>query len=303
VTVYAPRANGDARPIRTIEGAHTGFGSLFGVRVGKTGDLYALSCDGAIAVHAPGADGDARPIRTLAGRGVQPTNGVTSYDLALGPDDSVFVASTTGWGGGRGYLEVFGPDLGRRGERPRVSARWSGGVSLAVDARGVAYVGTWSAVHAYAPGAAETAPSFASLSDSSTALFIVGGIAMSARDGTLYTANRDDAVRVYAPIVEGAPVDRSPLRELTGAQTALQHPGRITLDATGALYVVNEWAPGGGTITVYAPGASGDAAPVRTIAGPRTALAHPHAIAVDARGFLYVANTPDDQSCFATSVY
>ena len=303
VTVYAPRADGDVRPIRTIAGPHTGFGSLFGLRVGKTGEIYALSCDGAIAVFAPDANGDARPVRTLPGRGVQPANGITSYDLALGPRDSVFVASMTGWGGGRGYLEVYGPELGRAGERPRVSAHWSGDASLAVDARSAAYVGTFSAVFGYAAGAPEVAPPFATLAGPSTELFLVGGVALSTRDGALYTTNGDDAVRIYAPIVAGAPADRPPIRGLIGPHTGLQHPGRIAVDATGMLYVVNEWAPDGGSITVYAPDARGDATPLRAIGGPRTGLAHPHALAVDARGFLYVANTPDDQSCFATSVY
>ncbi|MBV8068212.1 MAG: NHL repeat-containing protein [Candidatus Eremiobacteraeota bacterium] len=44
------------------------------------------------------------------------------------------------------------------------------------------------------------------------------------------------------------------------------------------------------SVTVYATGAIGDAAPIRTILGPRTGLRFPSAIAVDARGKQYVAN-------------
>jgi DNA-binding beta-propeller fold protein YncE len=43
-------------------------------------------------------------------------------------------------------------------------------------------------------------------------------------------------------------------------------------------------------ITVYAPGARGDAAPVRAIEGDRTQLAGPQGLVVDACGRLYVAN-------------
>jgi hypothetical protein len=216
----------------------------------------------------------------------------------------VFVASTTGWGGGRGYLDVYGPTLGRAGERPRVSAHWPSAVSLAVDARDIAYVGTsFGAVHGYAAGAPEFAPPFASLDGPSTELFLVMDVALDPRDGALYTSNGDDAVRVYAPIVEGARADRPPIRVLSGPRTRLEGPRSIALDSDGTLYVLNAWAPEGGNITVYAPGASGDAAPLRIIGGARTGLAQPRALAIDARGFLYVANAPNDEECYGTAVY
>ncbi len=44
------------------------------------------------------------------------------------------------------------------------------------------------------------------------------------------------------------------------------------------------------SVTVYAKGATGDVAPVRTILGPRTGLVFPSAVAVDAHGNRYVAN-------------
>lgn len=47
-------------------------------------------------------------------------------------------------------------------------------------------------------------------------------------------------------------------------------------------------------VTVYAKGAMGDAARVRTIVGPRTGLRFPSAVAVDARGNRYVANRAAD---------
>jgi DNA-binding beta-propeller fold protein YncE len=49
------------------------------------------------------------------------------------------------------------------------------------------------------------------------------------------------------------------------------------------------------TITVYARTASGDAAPLRVIEGPRTLLNWPTGLAVDSdRGELYVTNDTDD---------
>ena len=57
-----------------------------------------------------------------------------------------------------------------------------------------------------------------------------------------------------------------------GASTGLNGPTGIALDAAGNLYVANTL---GNSITVYAPGASGDAAPVATISGGHTGLNGP----------------------------
>jgi sugar lactone lactonase YvrE len=53
------------------------------------------------------------------------------------------------------------------------------------------------------------------------------------------------------------------------------------------------------SLTVYAKGATGDVAPVRSIAGPRTGLMFPSAIAVDGSGDRYVA----DRTANSVSVY
>src|SRR3989442_8446833 len=54
-----------------------------------------------------------------------------------------------------------------------------------------------------------------------------------------------------------------------------------------ALYVVNS---GANSVAAYAPGASGDAAPIDTIAGSNTGLNAGGALALDSAGNLYVAN-------------
>ncbi len=59
----------------------------------------------------------------------------------------------------------------------------------------------------------------------------------------------------------------------------------MVLDSAGNLYVSNS-----DSITVYAPGATGNAAPIRTISGASTGLSNPLGVAVDSAGHLYVAN-------------
>ena len=59
----------------------------------------------------------------------------------------------------------------------------------------------------------------------------------------------------------------------------------MIIDASGNLYAGNAASS---TITIYAPAADGDAAPIRIIAGPSTGLAIPGSLAIDSAGSLYV---------------
>jgi hypothetical protein len=60
-------------------------------------------------------------------------------------------------------------------------------------------------------------------------------------------------------------------------------PAGIAFDGAGRLYVANS-----NSILIYAAGATGDATPVATIAGPSTGLAGAKTPAFDGTGRLYV---------------
>jgi DNA-binding beta-propeller fold protein YncE len=146
------------------------------------------------------------------------------------------------------------------------------------------------------------------------------------------TVQHDSSIVVYR---KGASGEEPPRRLLQGERTRLADPHGIALDSKrGLLFVTNHgsvhqvrrdaadflnprereersklvnWpldrdfaVPGSGrtlppAITVYAKNASGDAAPVRVIQGPRTGLNWPTGIAVDSeRGDLYVTNDTTD---------
>ena len=146
------------------------------------------------------------------------------------------------------------------------------------------------------------------------------------------SVQHDSAVVVYR---KGASGEDAPLRMLQGNRTRLADPHGIALDTKrGVMFVTNHgsthdssvasadylsakekeeraklvnWpldrdfaVPGSGrtlppTITVYAKNASGDAAPLRVIQGPRTGLNWPTGIAVDPeRGDVYVTNDTTD---------
>ena len=79
---------------------------------------------------------------------------------------------------------------------------------------------------------------------------------------------------------------------IMGSRTGLNNPDAVAVDAAGDIYVTNFGAatPATASITIYAPGATGDATPTATIAGSNTGLSTPQGIAVDAAGTIYVAN-------------
>lgn len=92
--------------------------------------------------------------------------------------------------------------------------------------------------------------------------------------------------------------DVAPVRRISGANTALNHPVRAALDAQANLYVVNRGSPppasSNAGIAVYAPDANGDTAPFRFIGGSGAdgaQLSDPFGIAVDDAGCVYVTGT------------
>lgn len=146
------------------------------------------------------------------------------------------------------------------------------------------------------------------------------------------TVQHDSAIVVYRKNATG---EEPPVRMLQGNRTRLADPHGIALDATrGLLFVTNHGSthdtsadegrtltraereeraklvnfpldrpfaiPGSGrtlppAITVYTKSASGNAAPLRVIEGPKTGLNWPTGIAADAeRGEIYVTNDTAD---------
>lgn len=97
-----------------------------------------------------------------------------------------------------------------------------------------------------------------------------------------YSDNRIDVLEICANGVT------TPMRLIRGGDTGLFGPVGVALDPSGDLFVANDLA---GSITEYAPGASGDAPPIATIAGSNTGILTPRRLA-DFKGRSYVTE-PD----------
>jgi len=104
--------------------------------------------------------------------------------------------------------------------------------------------------------------------------------------GNLYLSRADrDAIETISLSGE--------TRTLEGAHTGLAGPNGMTVDSRGNLYVTNTR---NNSVTVYSLGAHGNARPFRVIAGDKTGLQQPQAIANDRNGTLYIFYGPPERN-------
>jgi 6-phosphogluconolactonase (cycloisomerase 2 family) len=144
-----------------------------------------------------------------------------------------------------------------------------------------------NSVTVYAPGVSGNATPLRIISGADTKLFGTRGVALDST-GNLYVSNEYGNITVYAP---GASDNVAPIRTIHTSGWAYTGEGLdsfgMVLDSAGNLYVSND---NFNSITVYAPDATGNATPLRTIRGPSTGLFYPEGVALDSAGNLYVAN-------------
>jgi hypothetical protein len=131
------------------------------------------------------------------------------------------------------------------------------------------------------------------------------GLAVTAQ-GAIYVANASSSGNGYlSEFAPGAKGNVTPVAYIQGSRTLLHQPVAVAVGATGKIYAANAGVgatsgPGGGaqpaTITIYAPGATGDVAPVDRF----NLSVDPTALAVDKTGAVYVASsTGGDVSVYA----
>lgn len=251
ITEYPIDSTGNVAPAATIAGNLTGLASPFGIVGDSAGSLHVGNIDGgsggggSITSYASGASGNVTPVATITG----PNTGLTRPSGSVG-------------------AVALGP-------------------GLRIYAAGFA---NYNSVTVHRATDTGNASPLATISGSNTQLNWPGGAAIDAA-GKLYVVNsQTPSVTVYAA---GATGNVAPIAAITGPRTGLNAPGQVAVDARGTVFVANGGTPGSdvGSVTIYAPGANGNVAPSRTIAGPATGLYQPHGIAVDGNGRIYASNS------------
>ena len=311
VTVYDSAARGDASPSRMLHVAARGMPLSLAVDSG--GYLYVGSGadprmdSGSVTVFESGADGDAEPLRVLFG----PGNGLRRPGvLAVDRRGFLYVGNAQDRREDNA-VRVFGPRSDgevaacRVIAGPRTGLKRPGG--LALDRESRLYVGNsgvspsaLSSITVYAAGAAGDATPIRTLSggpkyDESSAPERLG---FDSHD-SLYVKTQA-TVSVFAPGATGASEPaRYIMRIVPGHQFATVHtPQLFALDPHDTLYAMS-----GDTVMVYAPGYSGTEPAVRRIAGPRSGVRGVTGLALDNRGWLYLAERGSHMDSSLIRVY
>lgn len=257
ITVFEADADGDAEPIRVIRGLL----APEVMAVDRRGRLYVtrgpLSAgDDTIRVFAPDADGDAPPERIIAGPNTgldQPTG------LAIDSKGQLYVANGGRSARKRGY------------EQGRES-----GLEAGITVYGPEAAGDASPIGTLAGGLVPDEG------------FLPHRLTFGRRDSLFVKTTA--LLAVFAPGATGASVPARLIvqhipRPPGGKWGTSRSPERFVLDQYDSMYVLS-----GDTIMVYPPGYTMKEPESRRIAGPRTGIHSATDLALDDRGWLYVAD-------------
>jgi hypothetical protein len=158
--------------------------------------------------------------------------------------------------------------------------------AFAVDSSGNIYAATATDIREYAAGATGTATPIRTIPfDSTTTLTDPFSIAIDS-SGNIYAAQfttsgtqiTSSSILVFSGTANGSV---APIRTISGALTGLILAEQLALDTSGNLYVFNVNPNGTPPILVFAPGATGNVAPIRSLNQETLAMA------VDPAGDIY----------------
>ncbi len=260
VLAFAADASGNVAPLARLRGPESGIVRPRSIAIDADRYLYAanyadsFSTAESVTVYPPGAGANTPPVQTIAGLQTQ----------------------------------LYQP------------------LGIAVDGAKNIYVLNWDSVNVYAPGATGDVAPIRTLKGPNTKFVNPTGIAVS-QEGRIYIPTLDgpngglqqpvavavdargyiyvvnemsagSAVMVYHRDANG---DARPIRTLVGPRTGLHFARGIALDGAGNMYLPSEDVPASPpAILVFAAGAHGNVAPLRTIAGGLTNLSFETGIAV-----------------------
>ena len=299
VTVYAPGANGNVRPLATISGPRTELADPRSIAIDSRGAIYVtnISAKG-VTIYAPGSNGNVAPIGTISGT----NTGLAGLSgIAVDSAGKIYVANMRGncvtvySAGSHGNVKPVATIIGKV-KYPI----WFEPHGIAVDSSGRIFLLMQNAINIYSPGSNGAATPVAVIS-----IPITGALTDIAVDshGKIFLTNAvsplltfRSQVLVYSADSTG---NASPLAIIEGSNTGLDYPGGVAVDAGGKIYVTMD-----GRIPVFSAGSNGNVKPITTITSENTGLTQPYGVALGADGKIYVADKHvGPRSCGKVLVY
>jgi 6-phosphogluconolactonase (cycloisomerase 2 family) len=309
ITVYPAGSKGNASPSAIIAGGNTGLDDPGGIALDSSGNLYvtSLNCSGlcsgngfGINIYPPGSSGNVFPSAVINGADTEMSG---SDGLALDSLGRLYVSNLNGGTGQGGSVTVYGAgSVGDAVPTATITSNFTGlpfASDVAVDSGGNLYVsntvedgGEFGSIDIYPAGSFATGPPVATIAGADTGLDTPLKIAVDSI-GNIYVLNVGNVVTAYA---SGSTGDATPMATLNVGLNANSFATSMAVDPSGKLYVaslcITRHCLGGGdgAVAVYPPGSDGDATPSTVIAGPKTKIATPSAVAVDQSGSIYVTS-------------
>ncbi len=288
IYVYDIGPGASAEPVRKIVGPSTKLENPQSVVVDNNGALYVANYERDVTVYAPGANGDAAPTFTFA-VGAHPQSVTNpSMPTVIGwtktndrSDSEIFI-----------FQDPYQTQPGLLvGSFPQPNAQggfqWSPADNWGCAANSNGLDRCRRTPKNGPPVACPSPDINACLSDQgSGGTFELYGRGVGSRSNSLIfrrdgaiviSFGQPNTVATYGIVDASTGTTLTPLQAIVGAKTGLDQPRASAFDAEGNLYVANTGLISyGGTVTVYAPDADGDVAPIRTLVG----LDHPFSLAL-----------------------
>lgn len=282
LTVYNDEAEGNAAPIRMLQGPDTGLNTAAGIALDLVHSEFFLIPEQLLAkvnVYQLNADGNEAPIRSIDGAktGIEGAVGIAVDPIS----DELYVASYT-----NASIRVFSRAASGDVSPIRViegsETGLTGPSGIFVDLEhdeifvsnienlgGGALVGSILVFPRVAVG---NVPPKRSIEGPSALLQAPQWIFASQEHDELYVSDQLGGVNVYIRAAEG---EAAPIRRIVGPNSMLSAPLGILLTAEGELVLANA---GGNSILFFPRMADGDIAPSRIISGDATGLNLPYTL-------------------------
>ncbi len=330
ITIYPQNGSTGSMPNAVIAGPDTGLTGFGPLAADPKGNLFTMTNGLNLLMYAAGSTGNAAPTIKIP---ASPQVLTCAVGMTADAKDNIYVVNRLGAAVNKfvpGSIVIFGA---RSGAIPKttISGAATGIVTpgyVAVDSAGKIYVANdgsiasnaglgpdTSSIVVFKPGSSGNVKPIAFISGSATgigqtvtglAVDLVGNIYISSilttRSGTgkLASTNRQFQIQSFAA---GSNGNVAPIATIAGDATGLYNTdggNTLAVSAAGKIYSANAAA---NSVTVYAPGSSGNVSPVATLSRGDAGVGDLMGVAFDKAGNIYAlqrtAETTDSISEWA----